>query len=76
MFISRYLCVSLLLFPQFAYAATALQSESPVAITHDSISCWPYDDFVVMEAGIGPAEQIETASVYVRADDFLNFYFV
>ena len=76
MSITKYLFVSLFLFPQFTYAAAALQGESAVAITHDSISCWPYDDFVVMEANIGPAEEIETARVYFRANDFLDFYYV
>jgi hypothetical protein len=78
MLIPRYLFVSFILFPRFGYAAhtPTPQAQSAVAITHAAISCWPYDDFVVMQANIAPADQVETARVYFRASDFLDFYYV
>ncbi|MGH9461147.1 MAG: hypothetical protein ACRD1X_08005 [Vicinamibacteria bacterium] len=76
MSIPRYLFLAFILFPRFGYAAPTPQAESAVAITHDAISCWPYDDFVVMQANIAPADEVETARIYFRASDFLDFYYV
>ena len=61
--------------PAFS-AVAASQGESAVGITHDAISCWPYDDFVVIQADIGPPAEVGTARVYFRATDFVDFYYV
>src|SRR3989304_5661515 len=61
--------------PAFS-ALGASQGESAVGITPDAISCWPYDDFVVIQADIGPPAEVGTARVYFRATDFVDFYYV
>jgi hypothetical protein len=56
--------------------APAPASAQPVAIEHDSLSCWPSDQYPILRANVTPPGQVQTAKIYFRAEEFPDFYFV
>lgn len=58
------------------FFAAPLAAAEDVRILHDSLTCWPQDQFMVVRAGFRPPTEISTAKFYYRAQQHVNFYFV
>ncbi|MGH9335216.1 MAG: hypothetical protein ACRD21_15880, partial [Vicinamibacteria bacterium] len=64
------LCFVLLV---FVSAAGAQQS---LAISHDSLECWPTDHYPIVGAALTPPEEVRAARVYFRSEEYPDFYYV
>jgi hypothetical protein len=56
--------------------APGLVTASTMAIEHDSLECWPTDEYAILRAMVAPPGQVRSAKIYFRSEEYPDYYFV